>query len=101
MLTANELTWLKRRKLYAGVNRWSHYSCQWCEHLNVNREGFRTPCGASIYGCPCVDMEGDNDDVDFEARVAALIAKLYADKFADVVLKHARLAVEEEMGNEP
>lgn len=33
----------------------------------------------------------------FEARVAALIAELYADKFADVVLKHARLRVEEEM----
>ncbi len=34
---------------------------------------------------------------EFEARVAALIAELYADKFADVVLKHARLQVEEEM----
>lgn len=127
MLTDSEKRWLGRRKLYAGVNRWSRFSCQWCEHLDVDREGYRTPCGASIYGCQRVDMDGDNDDVEFEAQVAAKLAELFANislvgnatefdcesscpAFSmcctilrddlpcdDAILMYARLKVEEEM----
>lgn len=118
MLTDSEKRWLERRKIYANVNCWSHFSCQWCEQLNVNREGYRTPCGASIYGCPHVDMEVDNDDIEFEERVAVKLAKHIYDKplecetncdcpywpqgeCAWCYLKAARLEVEEEMDNEP
>ena len=130
MLTQSEKQWLERRKLYANVNRWSHFSCQWCEHLDVNREGFRTPCGASIYGCPHVEMEdmrSNVEDIEFSERVAVKLAitgdawdfedmpcrgderqyirincKLRKNHWdcADCFLKAARLKVEEEMNAE-
>jgi hypothetical protein len=117
MLTESEKRWLGRRE------QWLFHSCQWCEHLNVNKEGIRTPCSIYLYGCPRVDMDGNDDDIAFEARVAAKLAitgdywdfedmpcrgehqfmwrncKLRKNHWdcADCYIKAARLQVEEEM----
>lgn len=80
MLTQSELAWLNERQI-----------CLACE-------------GSYLWGGyweEGVELEVMKDAAEFEAQVAALIANLYGDKFANVVLKHARLQVEEEMDNEP
>ena len=82
MLTKSEREWLEDRKRMA--------YCRYCNVSKLCANPF-----ASGYSCP---LTGNmKDAAEFSERVAALISKLYADKFADVVLKHARLAVEEEM----
>lgn len=112
-MTEREREWLERRRLFDGVNCWSHYSCQSCEHYGVGRwEGYHHPCGVSVFGgCPKVnpDRYDLQKAAEFEARVAAKLADPYfppmdvgsdgprllmppADR-----LRCARLQVEEEM----
>ena len=122
MLTESEREWLERRRLFAGVNYWSHYSCRSCKHYGVGRwEGYHYPCGVSVFGgCPKVnpDSYDMHDAAMFEAMVAARLAnpKWAVCRNSDSCLefgghkderwvwdcewcrlKHAYLAVEEEM----
>ena len=83
MLTQSERKWCKKRQK---INN-SPLQEPWVLAPEFLRMAFK-------------EMHEAREAAEFEARVAALIAELYADKFADVVLKHARLQVEEEMNND-
>lgn len=112
MLTDSEREWLERRRLFDGVNRWSHYSCRSCEHYAVGRwEGYHYPCGVSVFGgCPKVnpDRYDMQEAAEFESRVAAKLAEnayrkvvLVEGDISDFgLLKWARLQVEEEIDAE-
>jgi len=127
MLTDSEKRWLQLRKLYAGVNYWSYYSCMHCSEYNIGRwRGYNYPCGSACLGngCPYIDIRSSWAVLDyveatkFEARVAAKLAErcvllekvvqkaLGAAEYinlsaaAENALKAARLQVEEEMDAE-
>jgi len=86
MLTDSEKRWLQLRKLYAGVNYWSYYSCMHCPEYNIGRwRGYNHPCDISCLGngCPNIDIRSSwavldyVEAVEFEARVAVKLAKAY------------------------
>ena len=119
MLTNSEKRWLQLRKLYAGVNYFSYYSCMHCPEYNIGRwYGYKHPCSKACLsnGCPNIDIRSSGAVFDyvkaleFEARVAALLAEILPKALtdpwfiknakhitADATLKWARLSVEEEM----
>lgn len=86
MLTESEKRWLQLRKLYAGVNHHSYYSCMHCQSYNVDRwDSYNYPCNnACVYeGCPNIDIRNSSaisdyiEAVEFEAKVAAKLAKAF------------------------
>lgn len=108
MLTDNEKRWLQLRKLYAGVNYWSYYSCMHCPEYNIGRwYGYKHPCNKACLsnGCPNIDIRSSGavfdyvEALEFEARVAAKLADFffYEQYPAEIRLMLARFEVEEEM----
>ena len=127
MLTESEKRWLQLRKLYAGVNRHSYYSCMHCSEYNMGRwPWYNYPCNrACLYaGCPFIDIGSSAalsdyvEAVEFESRVACKLLEMPEHRSPcsygearmctiecasiwldckDCRLKWARLAVEEEM----
>lgn len=75
MLTDSEKRWLRGKELAPRAY------CVWCYNFDL--------CSKTRKTCWCPTDYAPADD--FDARVAAKLAKL------DCVLKYARLAVEEEM----
>lgn len=110
-LTASEKKWLEERKQY--IQRfYSETFCKYCYYFKGIPKGWA--CDADI--CPTDRRDHDYEDVaEFEARVAARLTGLKAEELPcypnflcpysakhigsckACYLKHARLAVEEEM----
>lgn len=85
MLTESEKRWLQLRKLYAGVNHLSYYSCMHCQSYNVDRwDRYNYPCNnACVYeGCPNIDIRSSQalsdyvEAIEFEARVVAKLTMM-------------------------
>jgi hypothetical protein len=102
MLTPKEREWLKNR------GQWRFHSCRWCYAFPVTSKQIGpSPCVLKCRRdkkrpfCYGFRFGVFREAAEFEARVAAKLADIYFQPIADTRpserLKHARLAVEEEM----
>ena len=104
MLTDSEKSWLERRKTTAATCRWDDDAMHYCHHCQ-NYPDWWEHAECSPDGC-CAYAPDYKDAAEFEARVVLKVAEFSVNwTLWDAVrtaklLKHARIAVEEEMSDE-